>query len=241
MPDAAWIADVPDAFVSVWQDRGVWRFRVRSAAGRVWQSDLRGSPAGAKTAAAREYRTRVGQDAQGRLCWSPCSPTAARGHGDAARAESAARRFSAHAESAMRPRETAASPPKRVAPDQGQTRTGTPARPVALEHYLELLCGRVPLHAPAYLSFLHRLPCCTTGRTDDIVAHHEPPKGMGGGRSTDYHAVPLLRRLHDIRHGAPPKPGEPTADDIERVCLAARLPCVLAYYCGQAGPGRMRP
>lgn len=52
-----------------------------------------------------------------------------------------------------------------------------------------------------YNDWIHRQPCAITDATWDVVGHHEPPKGMGGGRSTDRDLVPLVLRLHLVRHG----------------------------------------
>jgi len=135
------------------------------------------------------------------------------------------------------PLEEAASDvaPGRRTPDAEPELPAVTHVPVGLARYLNLLCGEVAHRDPHYLTFLHRLPC-TMGGPGPVVAHHEPPRSHG---SSDYDAVPLSERYHEIRHGhVLPQAGEPTAEEIERACLAARLGCVLAYFAGPVSPGR---
>lgn len=49
---------------------------------------------------------------------------------------------------------------------------------------------------PAYLTWLHTLPCCVSGEWP-VEAHHVRSKGAGG---TDREAVPLAPRLHREGH-----------------------------------------
>ena len=110
-------------------------------------------------------------------------------------------------------------------------------RPVSLERYLLLLCGPVDPKDPAYLAWIRTLPCLTKGcGRGDVEAHHEPPKGMGGAEPDDRNATPLCTDCHRTRTDH-----HEGWEAVRDACLAARLPCVLAYYCGPEGPGRESP
>lgn len=56
---------------------------------------------------------------------------------------------------------------------------------------------------PAYLGYIRKLPCCVSGRTSSVVAHHVRIIGGGGTglKPSDYLTVPLdfnyHRELHD--------------------------------------------
>lgn len=238
----AWTADVPDAFLSVWPEGSRWRWRYRDAAGRLRRTLTRNTPQGARSAAAREYKGRVGRTAAQTVSWTPCTLAEAQAHGNAEASQAAARRASADVATCVRAQRPESAPVERRPTGSPGARTVVDfERPaVPLDHFLRLLCGAVPAEDPAYLAFVHTVPSVVSGQTCEI-AHHEPPKGMGGANDCDYNATPLTARESDIRHGVVhPKPGEPTAEEIERVCLAARLPLVLAYFTGQRGPGRKR-
>lgn len=285
MTPTAYTADVADAFLAVWRLPGddhaeQWAWRFRDCRGRCLRGDQgrRGSPGGAKSAAAAQYKARV-RDAQERVSWTPCTPEEARAHGDDAADQAKARAACSTLASCVRAQPPATAPVNTLAAEalaalegidageieRGEPRThpggdfhravelrgmtrpsGSPGvrtvadveRPtVAFAHYLELLCGDVPAEDKAYLAWLHELLSVVSGGPCEI-AHHEPPRSHG---RVDYYAVPLTRRESEIRHGTVhPKEGEPTAEDIERVCLAARLPLVLAYFTAERGPGRRR-
>ncbi len=132
--------------------------------------------------------------------------------------------------------ETPEAPARPVAPVSRPVDRGPVERPaLGLAEVLRLRYGRVEEDDERYLSWLHTLPSVLPGE-GRIVAHHEPPRSHVG---TDYDAVPLAECLHEIRHGhATPGPGEPTAEEIERACLAARLPLVLAWWASEDAPGR---
>lgn len=49
---------------------------------------------------------------------------------------------------------------------------------------------------PAYLDWIHTLPCCVTGQRP-VVAHHVRSRGAGG---TDRQTVPLTDALHREGH-----------------------------------------
>ena len=53
--------------------------------------------------------------------------------------------------------------------------------------------------APWYIQWVKSQKCIICGHYG-VQAHHEPPKGMGGGRSTDYEVVPLCETHHRMRH-----------------------------------------
>ena len=52
-----------------------------------------------------------------------------------------------------------------------------------------------------YLESIREKPCLICGNDQEVQAHHEPPKKMGGGNSTDWHVVPLCQKHHAMRHG----------------------------------------
>ncbi len=85
---------------------------------------------------------------------------------------------------------------------------------------------------PKYLAWLRERPCIISGATYAVVAHHEPPKGIGGGRSTDFDAVPLAHDLHMVRHGQANEAHPGQRREIIDACLAARLPLVQFYLTG---------
>ena len=68
---------------------------------------------------------------------------------------------------------------------------------------------------PKYLAWIRTLPCMVCLDETTTEAHHEPPKGMGGGRSTDYDAVPLCGAHHRARHGTGSS-DMPSAEDMKR-------------------------
>jgi len=107
--------------------------------------------------------------------------------------------------------------------------------PVPFAHALMLRCGAPPDEDPAYRSWVRTLPCCVCG-AEPTEAHHEPPKGMGGGGSTDYHAVPLCSPCHRLRtDGGRGTVGAASAQgSIADACRAARVPLLLAYFTGPA-------
>lgn len=53
-----------------------------------------------------------------------------------------------------------------------------------------------------YLGFIRSLPCCVTGRTDSVVAHHVRLDGDGGTglKPSDYYTVPISQDLHQRLH-----------------------------------------
>lgn len=62
-----------------------------------------------------------------------------------------------------------------------------------------------PLRSPKYMQFIRTRPCCVTGNTDNIVAHHVRVLRGGQGlaiKPTDYFCVPIEAtehvRLHSI-------------------------------------------
>lgn len=70
-----------------------------------------------------------------------------------------------------------------------------------------LMIPKAPMKRPAadrrlrdkdYLSFLHRLPCCVSGVTSDVIAHHLTiGRGRMGVKEDDSLALPLNTALHD--------------------------------------------
>lgn len=54
-----------------------------------------------------------------------------------------------------------------------------------------------------YLGWLHELPCCVSGVTNGVIAHHITiDRGRMGVKSDDSLALPLLNELHDQHPGA---------------------------------------
>ena len=52
-----------------------------------------------------------------------------------------------------------------------------------------------------YMKWISEHDCCVCGKGFNIQVHHEPPKKMGGGNSTDRDTVPLCVSCHNVRHG----------------------------------------
>lgn len=54
-----------------------------------------------------------------------------------------------------------------------------------------------------YLGFLHELPCCVSGRSEGVIAHHLTiGRGRMGVKEDDSLALPLHHTLHDQHPGA---------------------------------------
>lgn len=54
------------------------------------------------------------------------------------------------------------------------------------------------LHDRAYLAYLHTLPCCVSGTTNDVIAHHITiGRGRMGVKEDDSLALPLSSQWHN--------------------------------------------
>lgn len=65
-----------------------------------------------------------------------------------------------------------------------------------------LQAGYVQLpSSPAYIEWLHELPCAVSGDRHDVAAHHLVGHGLKavGGKTSDFLAFPLSATLH--QHG----------------------------------------
>ena len=61
----------------------------------------------------------------------------------------------------------------------------------------------VPLKCKAYLEYIATHPCCVIGcNAVPVQAHHVYGKGMGGGKSSDFDAVPVCQKHHDEVHSS---------------------------------------
>lgn len=51
---------------------------------------------------------------------------------------------------------------------------------------------------PAYIEWLHTLPCCVSGSRTNVTAHHVVGHGLKGlgGKTHDLLAIPLVAELH---------------------------------------------
>jgi hypothetical protein len=107
--------------------------------------------------------------------------------------------------------------------------------PQTLREYLRILYGDVPARSLRYLEWIRTLPCCVCGMPGQSEAHHEPPKGIGGGHSTDYDAVPLCLGDHRIRHGQ----ASGDADAVRAECERTRLLLLATYYAAEDAPVRL--
>jgi hypothetical protein len=56
-----------------------------------------------------------------------------------------------------------------------------------------------PKRSASHLDYVRSLPCCVTGRTDNVVAHHVENAGMGR-KCSDLLTVPLTAEMHDYYH-----------------------------------------
>ena len=68
-----------------------------------------------------------------------------------------------------------------------------------------------------YLAWVHTMPCAISGKLP-VVAHHEPPRAMGGGG--DWHdrsTVPLTEAMHLERH----RLGREAFEAKHGVCMAS--------------------
>lgn len=74
--------------------------------------------------------------------------------------------------------------------------------------------------ARRHLAWIHEQPCCCCGYEGEVQAHHEPPKGMGGGGSTDYETAPLCLRCHMVRTGYRIVGHRYSKEDVKRAALA---------------------
>lgn len=92
----------------------------------------------------------------------------------------------------------------------------------------------LPLHppkkSPEYLAYIREKPCIICDNPE-TVAHHEPPRGMGGGRSTDWETAPLCFECHAIRHGEKVKHHEAKYDSraVWTMCENARVGLLIEY------------
>jgi hypothetical protein len=107
--------------------------------------------------------------------------------------------------------------------------------PQTLREYLRILYGDVPARDLRYLEWIRTLPCCVCGMPGQSEAHHEPPKGIGGGHSTDYDAVPLCLGDHRIRHGQ----ASGDAEAVRAECERTRLLLLATYYAAEDAPVRL--
>ena len=63
-----------------------------------------------------------------------------------------------------------------------------------------------PWRNKAYLEFVRSLPCCYTGQTENVQAHHLIGCGMGGtigGKQSDIFTIPLTAEKHALFHSNP--------------------------------------
>lgn len=71
--------------------------------------------------------------------------------------------------------------------------------PPGMSFWQGLQFGYVPTaDDPAYIRWLHTLPCCVSGTRHNITAHHVIGHGLKavGGKTSDYLAIPLSAELH---------------------------------------------
>jgi len=61
-----------------------------------------------------------------------------------------------------------------------------------------------PVRDKAHLAFVAGLPCCITGRTDGVQAHHllKTSEKCMGRRSGDDKVIPLHHEIHTALHGS---------------------------------------
>ena len=64
-----------------------------------------------------------------------------------------------------------------------------------------------PWRIQKYLKWIRSLPCCVTGRTENIDAHHITFTGQSGmgTKPGDNYAIPLCREQHSLLHQDPKK------------------------------------
>ncbi len=63
-----------------------------------------------------------------------------------------------------------------------------------------------PVRSKKYLDFVRSLPCCYSGKTDDIQAHHIISSGLGGvmgSKVSDIFTIPLHAVYHAKLHSFP--------------------------------------
>ncbi len=68
------------------------------------------------------------------------------------------------------------------------------------------LAKQKPYRNKKYLEWIRSLPCCVTGRTDNVIAHHAINCGLGGstgGKASDLLAMPLNTEVHAELHHDP--------------------------------------
>jgi len=71
--------------------------------------------------------------------------------------------------------------------------------PPGLTFWQGLQKGYVPLFdSPAYLGWVHSLPCCVTGSRRGVTVHHIVGHGLRGvgEKTSDLLAIPLVAELH---------------------------------------------
>lgn len=67
------------------------------------------------------------------------------------------------------------------------------------------LIKQKPWRSKKYLKWVRSQPCCITGRTDNIVAHHittAKSRGMGT-KADDFFCIPLTSETHQLLHSDP--------------------------------------
>ena len=63
-----------------------------------------------------------------------------------------------------------------------------------------------PWRNEKYLKWVRSLPCCFSGRTEDVQAHHLIGVGFGGtmgGKASDLFVMPLNAEVHSRLHSDP--------------------------------------
>ena len=62
-----------------------------------------------------------------------------------------------------------------------------------------------PFRSEKYLKWIRSLPCCVTGATENVVAHHITNTGRKGTgtKTNDYYCIPLEQISHQMLHANP--------------------------------------
>jgi len=98
-----------------------------------------------------------------------------------------------------------------------------------------------PFRDKKYLSWIKSLPCCATGATDCIDAHHITGSGQGGmgTKPGDNYCIPLTREMHTLLHHNPARWEDAyglqsiyLAEIIEQARFEKRLPAFECFVTG---------
>ena len=85
-----------------------------------------------------------------------------------------------------------------------------------------------PWRSSAYRAFVADMPCCITGETDDVEAHHHGPHAMGQ-KASDAWCIPLSRAMHRYFHDHGTFP-DMTREETDRYAVMQQVVC-LASWC----------